>query len=118
MTTQTDGAEAKPAPGPYEVGDDDELNGCPFIPIIAADRGCIAEVVPDYSEDRPHLGKRERATALLLVAAPELLREVIQCSVELREAANLIRDRLPGVAGIYDAAAQRAEMTAAKAKGR
>jgi len=56
--------------------------------------------------------------ARLMAAATEMLSEVIRCAVELREAAKLLRDRFPGVAGIYDAAAQRAEMTAAKAERR
>lgn len=64
---------AKHALGPWVVGEDDELNGCPFLPIMAADGGCIAEVVPDYSEDHPHLGESERATARLIAAAPEML---------------------------------------------
>lgn len=72
-------SNAKHASGPWVVGEDDELNGCPFIPIVAADGVCIAEVVPDYSEDHPHLGERERATANLIAAAQETLDALLYC---------------------------------------
>lgn len=37
----------------------------------------------------------------------EIINELAQCKTELEEAANLLRPKLPGMAGIYDAAANR-----------
>jgi len=46
-------------------------------------------------------------------AVPTLEREIIQCAVELEEAAKLLKHaaNLPGVAGIYERAAARARQT-------
>lgn len=73
MTTKPTSTETKGAtPGPYEVGEDDELNGCPFIPIYAADGTCVAEIPAYHDDGRPDFGERKRATARLVASAPML----------------------------------------------
>lgn len=101
---------ANHALGPWEVGEDDSINGCPFIPIMAADGGCIAEVVPDYSEDHPHLGKIERATGRLIAAAPERLEA-------MEEARSGLVAHTGGVDGACGETIARIDAALTKARG-
>lgn len=80
--------------------------------IYAPDGAIIATVAnPGASaDDYPLVANRD-----LMAAAPNLLRELEQCAVELTEAANLMRPTLPRVASLYDAAIERVRTTIVKA---
>lgn len=101
--------QAMHTPGPWAVQEDDEFDGCKFIPVetdAPTGPNCrgICEVHPCYTDRGGAISKTDRANARLIAAAPDLL-----------EAANEAFEFLGGVDG---AAEVRGKLLAAIIKAR
>jgi uncharacterized NAD(P)/FAD-binding protein YdhS len=57
------------------------------------------------------------ADMALISAAPDMLAEIEQCAVDLKEAADILRPTWPAVASLLDAVEKRTKAAASKATG-